>query len=330
MADTKFGVLMGGTWSQGLPSGSELLELARLAEEVGFDSIHSSDHIASPPSGPAPVVNCFPFLAAAAAVTQRVQIGPFPLTMPLHNPSIVASIMMGLHHISQGRAIFCTASGFGYPPELEAVGVDLSERPKRNSEGMDLVAKLWTEDKVTFEGQFNKTTDFNMALKDAQSTGIPTWVCGRHDSALHRAVSSGQAWAVPMVSVQDFAERRETIQKYAVEAGRDLGDGFHWIAEVGFNINSDRQKATQEAERAIEERPDKQSTTGQSPTEELIGLAAALGSPEDCASRVKEYVDAGASWIIATPLCPLSGFKGQMEQFAQEVMPRFKAVKAAA
>ncbi len=217
MADTKFGVLIGGTWPQGLPSGSELLEIARLAEEAGYDSIHTSDHIASPPSGPAPVVNCFPFLAAAAAVTQRVQLGPFPLSMPMHNPSIVASIMLGLHHISQGRAIFCTASGFSYPAELEAVGVVLSERPPRNSEGMDLVSRLWTEDSVTFEGQFNKVTDLNMALKDALPNGIPTWVNGRHDSALRRAVSSGDAWAIPMVTPQEFQEKRATIQQYAVE-----------------------------------------------------------------------------------------------------------------
>ncbi len=112
--------------------------------------------------------------------------------------------------------------------------------------------------------------------------------------------------------------------------GRDLGDGFHWIAEVGFNINPDKAKAGQEAERAIEERPDKQSTTGQPPTEELMGQAVAIGSPEECASRIREFVDAGATWIVATPLCPLSGFKGQMQQFAKEVMPRFKAVKATA
>lgn len=330
MANTKFGILMGGTWPQGLPSGGELLDLAREAEEVGFDSIHTSDHIASPPEGLAPSINAFPFLAAAAAVTRHVQLGPFPVAMPLYNASIVGSLMLSLHHISNGRAIFCTASGFGFPVELEAVGVPLSERPFRNTEGMDLVSKLWTEDNVTFEGQFNKTTNLNMTLRNSQSTSIPTWVNGRHDSALRRAVSSGEAWAVPMVTPQEFAEKRATIQKYAEEGSRDLSNGFDWIAEVGFNINADRSKAAQEAESAVELRPDKQSTTGQAPTEDLISQAAALGTIDDCIKKVQEYVDAGASWIIAAPLCPASAFRAQMQQFAREVMPRFKAVKATA
>jgi coenzyme F420-dependent glucose-6-phosphate dehydrogenase len=329
MADVKFGVLIGGTWPQGLPSGADLLDLARSAEDLGFDSIHSSDHIASPPSGPVPVVNCFTFLSAAAAVTKRVQLGTFPLSMPMHNPSIVGSAMLGLHHISDGRAIFCTASGFSYPGELEAVGVALSERPTRNSEGMDVISKLWAEDKVTFEGQFSKMTDLNMALKDAHKP-IPTWVNGRHPSALHRAVSSGDAWAIPMVGPQEFGESQAKIVQYASEEGRDLGSGFHWIVEVGFNINSDPAKARQEAEIALEARPDKESTTGQPPTKELLNEAAAVGSAEDCASRIREYVDGGATWIIATPLCPYSGFKNQMAQFSKEVMPRFKVVKATA
>ena len=330
MADTKFGILIGGTWPQGLPSGNELLDLVREAEDVGYDSVHASDHIASPPEGLAPTINAFSFLSAAAAVTSRVQLGPFPIAMPLYNASIVGSLMLSLHHMSNGRAIFCTASGFGFPVELEAVGVPLPERPFRNTEGMDLVSKLWTEDNVTFDGQFNKTTNLNMTLKTSQPNSIPTWVNGRHDSALRRAVSSGEAWAAPMVTPQEFAVKRATIQKYSEEESRDVSTGFDWIAEVGFNINPDRSVAAREAESAIELRPDKQSTTGQAPTEDLMGQAAALGTPEECIRKIREYVDGGASWIIASPLCPASGFQKQMQQFANEVMPSFKAVKATA
>jgi alkanesulfonate monooxygenase SsuD/methylene tetrahydromethanopterin reductase-like flavin-dependent oxidoreductase (luciferase family) len=328
MPDTKFGILMGGTWTQGLPSGSELLAMARGAEEAGYDSIHTSDHISSPPEGLAPSINAFPFLAAAAAVTERVKLGPYPLAMPLYNASIVGSMMLSIHHISNGRAIFCTASGFGYPVELEAVNVALPERPMRNTEGMDLVAKLWTEDNVSFEGEFNKTTNLNMTIRRSVPNSIPTWVNGRHDSALRRAVSSGEAWAVPMVTPQEFAEKRPLVQQYAEESSRDLRSGFDWVVEVGFNLNADRGRATAEAEAAVELRPDKQSTTGQAPTEDLVGQAAALGSPEECISKVREFVDSGATWIIATPLCPLSGFQDQMLQFAKHVIPSFKAVKA--
>ena len=330
MPDTKFGILIGGTWPQGLPSGNELMDFVRGAEAAGYDSIHTSDHIASPPEGLAPSINAFPFLAAAAAITKKVKLGLYPVAMPLYNATIVGSLMLSIHHISNGRAIFCTASGFGFPVELEAVGVALPERPVRNTEGMDLVSKLWTEDNVTFEGQYNKTTNLNMTLKNAVPNTIPTWVNGRHDSALRRAVSAGEAWAAPMVTPQEFAEKRATVQQYAEEAGRDLETGFEWVVEVGFNINNDRNKAAAEAESSIEQRPDKQSTTGQAPTEDLVGQAAALGSPEECISKVREYVDAGASWIVATPLCPLSGFDGQMHQFAEKVMSSFKVVKVTA
>jgi alkanesulfonate monooxygenase SsuD/methylene tetrahydromethanopterin reductase-like flavin-dependent oxidoreductase (luciferase family) len=322
MADIKFGVQIGSTWEQGLPSGSDLLDLARSIEGLGYDSIHSTDHITSPPYGPAPVVHCFPFLAAAAAVTQRVKIGPCTLQLPGHNASLVASIMLGLHHMSHGRALLNVSQADVYPNEMEAAGSAWEDRGPKNAEGIELIKKLWSEDKVTFEGKYNKVTDLNMAISPSLPP-IPFWVGGRHANALQRAARLGDAYSTPQVTPSLFKENSNKVKEIGAEDGRDLSN-FEWVTEIGFHMGADKGKVRDEAARALGE------WRTEPPTEELLEVSAALGSPDDCAQRIQDFVDSGVTWFVLTPLCTLADLQGQLQSFAKEVLPKVRAVKAPA
>jgi len=318
MVDIKFGVQIGGTWAQGLPTGPQLLDLAKSVEDLGYDSLHSTDHISSPPEGSAPVVHCFPFLSAAAAVTQRVKLGPCALQLPAHNASVVASVMLGLHHMSQGRAVLNVSQADAYPNEIEAAGITMEDRGGKNSEGIELIQKLWSEDQVTFEGKFNKVIGLDMSLRSSNPR-IPMWVGGRHEGALRRAAKLGNAYSTPQVTPQLFLENSTKVKQFAAEDGKDMSD-FSWVTEIGFHLNSDRSKARDESARALGVRTEP-------PTEELLDVSVAMGSPEECAERISDFVNSGVTWFVLTPLCSLADLKGQLEGFAKNVLPLAKAVK---
>ena len=55
-----------------------------------------------------------------------------------------------------------------------------------------------------------------------------------------------------------------------------------------------------------------------------------MGSPDDCAQRIQDFVDAGVTWFVLTPLCNLADLQGQIQSFAKEVLPKVRAVKATA
>jgi alkanesulfonate monooxygenase SsuD/methylene tetrahydromethanopterin reductase-like flavin-dependent oxidoreductase (luciferase family) len=111
MVDIKFGVQLGGTWPLGVPSGKELLDLARHVDGLGYDSVHSNDNLVSPHGGPAPVLGCMQVLSAIAAVTQQVKIGPYALQLPMYNPAVAAPMMLTLDHLSGGRSLLAVSQG---------------------------------------------------------------------------------------------------------------------------------------------------------------------------------------------------------------------------
>ena len=252
MVDIKFGVQLGGTWPLGVPSGKELLDLARHVDGLGYDSVHSNDNLVSPHGGPAPVLGCMQVLSAIAAVTQQVKIGPYALQLPMYNPAVAARMMLTLDHLSGGRSLLAVSQGGAHEYEWGIVGVELAERSARQAEGLELIRKLWAEDRVTFEGDFTKMNDVNMEPKSAQPGSIPVWIGGQHSGALARAGKMGDGWAAPKVTTEFFRESSAKVLEAGTDSGRDMKD-FQYVVELGIHMDQDIGKARREAARALGE-----------------------------------------------------------------------------
>ena len=125
-----------------------MIELAELAEELGFDHIWSAGHPATDMYYPAQ----FPLLAAIATRTKRIRIGTYIVPLPLYHPLQVAEEAVTLDALSDGR--FDLGLGVGnFNKDFECYNVPKSERGARMEEGLSIITGLWTQEKFSFKGK---------------------------------------------------------------------------------------------------------------------------------------------------------------------------------
>src|SRR5438309_4942545 len=156
----------------------ELLDLAALAEERGFDSVWVSDHYQPfrHTDGHAP--NSLAWLGAATQRTRRVPLGTSVLTPTFrYHPAVVAQAFATLDRLAPGRLILGLGTGESMN-EVPVTGLEwpeFKERFARLREAVELIRKLWSEDFVSFEGEFYKTRD--VTLYDKPSRGfVPIYI----------------------------------------------------------------------------------------------------------------------------------------------------------
>jgi len=161
-----------------------LLEFACLAEEVGFDSVFISDHFQpwKHTDGHAPF--SLAWLGALGAKTSRIVMGTSVLTPTFrYHPSIVAQAFGTLGSLFPGRVILGVGTGESLN-EVPATGnpwPEFKERFARLRESIALIQRLWTEERVTFDGEYYRTR--NATIYDRPAVPVPIYVA----AALHRA-----------------------------------------------------------------------------------------------------------------------------------------------
>ncbi len=182
---------------------SKLLAFSVLAEQVGFDSVFISDHFQpwNHTGGHAP--NALVWLGALGASTQRIVMGTSVLTPTFrYQPSIVAQAFGTLGAMFPGRVVLGVGTGEGLN-EVPSTGMawpETKERFARLREANQLIRKLWSDERVSFEGQFYRTD--KATIYDKPDKPVPIYVAaagpqiakyaGR--SAQGFICTSGKAW----------------------------------------------------------------------------------------------------------------------------------------
>jgi probable F420-dependent oxidoreductase len=165
------------------------IEVSVLAESSGFSSIWLSEHHNAAGYVGSPLLA----LAALAMRTARVRLGPFVLLMPQHHPLRVAEDGAMVDRISRGR--FVLAVGLGYvEQEFAMLGISMKERASRMEEGIQIVPRLWTEERVTHNGRHFKLDGASIHPRPVQSPRPPIWMGGWTDKALERAARLSDTW----------------------------------------------------------------------------------------------------------------------------------------
>jgi probable F420-dependent oxidoreductase len=195
----------------GRVAGSEsITKAAQHAEGLGFADIWVSDHIVHPaaqsypsPSLYDPIVT----LTWAAASTTRVGLGTSVLVVPMHNPLELANILASIDSLSGGRVIAGVGVGWS-ADEYKALGYAFDDRGRRLDETIDMMRAAWSDDPVSFHGDFISFDDIRVLPKPAHS--IPLWVGGSSEPAYRRAVTKGdgfQAVGIKPTGAVDVVER---------------------------------------------------------------------------------------------------------------------------
>jgi probable F420-dependent oxidoreductase len=310
MDKIRMGIGFGG-WRLGTPSAATIFELIDKAEQWGIDSIWLSDHLLD--IGAHPELDTPTLLAAIAARTTHMKMGPSVLLLPLRHPVIVAKIFATLDYLAPGRVI--CAVGFGAnPKEFDTLGMTIEHRAGKLDEGIVLMRKLWSESHVTFNGKYYHIEDVTIDPKPARGS-IHLWVGGRSDFALKRVARLGDGWFTSRVTPQQFREGRQKIAEYALAYGRGAAD-IEAGAIVFCHMADRSQDAHAVAERFFQNLPDREQMQQYSP----------IGSPQECCEKIARYIEAGVTKFVLWPACPPSDVIDQVDRFAHQLIPEFSAV----
>ena len=164
-----------------------MIDHTEKCEEWGYDHVWLTEHhFTDDAYNPASLS-----MAAALAVrTQRIRIGTFVLLLPFIHPVRAAEDAILADILSNGR--FDLGVGQGYThEEFDAFCFNRGERAPRLQEGVELIRRLFTEEKVTFNGRFTQTRDMTLMPRCVQTPHIPIWIGARGPKAIRRAAELG-------------------------------------------------------------------------------------------------------------------------------------------
>ena len=286
-------------------SPDRLLEFIDLCESWDIDSVWVSDRIAAPRPTLDPVV----FMAYLASRMRNMKFGTSALVLPTRHPVVLAKQLATLDFLSKGRLLLVVGIGGDDSRDFDATGVRKEERGRRGDEAIVLLKKLWTEEQVTFEGQFYSVRDLTLLPRSYQKGGPPIWVGGRSKAAYRRAGRLADGWLVSSVTPSEVCAGITAIRDHAAEVGRQVPDD-HFGVLVPFCFARDTEEALSVAGPSIRRRQDI------SPED-----YAALGTPEQVRQRIEEYVAAGATKFVMRPYGPKDTHEGQVKMLAKEVIP---------
>ena len=240
---------------------------------------------------------------------------------PLYHPVMLAKMVATVDQVSGGRLDFGIGiSGQrGTQVEFEALGIAKNTRGRRTDEMLDVMKRLWTEEKVSHQGRFFEFDDVTLLPQPQQKPYPPIWVSGRSEPAMVRAALHGDGWYPYLFTNRRLKHSNEMIRQFAAEAGREL-DGFHWGLNQPTAISNDADEAMGLAVRNVGER----YVTPERSAEDIARALCIAGTPDDCTRSIEAKIEAGVEHANLAFLSPdADGLYRQMDLFAERVMPHF-------
>lgn len=158
-----------------------LVDLAVTAEDSGWDAVFIWDHVLRPAGEPQQIADPWVALAAIAAHTSTIRLGPMVTPITRRRPIKLAREALTLDHLSRGRLTMGLGLGVDSAGELSKFGevVEPVERGKRLDEGAELLSRFWTGQPVTFEGDHFQALDVTVQPTPVQRPRIPLWFASR-------------------------------------------------------------------------------------------------------------------------------------------------------
>lgn len=256
----------------------ELLEIARVVEARGFDSLWLGDHMlyrgdGRPERGPWDV---WTTLAALAAETERVTLGPLVAATAFHEPGLIARMAAAIDEISGSRFVLGLGTGWN-ETEFEAFGIPFDRKVSRFEEAFEIVRRLLAGERVTFEGAFYTMRDAVLLPRPARR--LPLMVGGHGPRLL--------AATLPHVDVWNtwYAPYGNTVEGFA-----ELSAGIAVRKSACVLVTVDGGRGERRADRPVAH-------------EELRGhLDALAAAGADEAILVLDPIDAGAVGRVADVL----------------------------
>lgn len=314
-----------------------LLGFAVEAEKRGFDSVFISDHFQPwrHTGGHAPAA--FPWLGAVGASTSRIIMGTSVLTPTFrHHPSMVAQAFGTLGQLFPGRVILGVGSGesLNEVPATGAPWPEMKERFARLREAVRLIRLLWSEERVSFEGEFYRTEA--ATIYDRPEAPVPIYVAGAGPMVAKFAgragdgfiCTSGKPWEL-------YSETLLPNVAAGLEAAGRPSESYDRMIEMKVSFDTDKARALQdtrywgalalspEEKMSVEDPREMEKLADALPLERAAKRWIVSSDPDEHVERIRPYVELGFNHLVFH--APGEDQARFLRLYSESVLPRLRA-----
>lgn len=315
-----FGVFIPQGWKMELASiedpqakWAKAVEVAVLAEELGLDSLWVYDHFHNVPV-PAheTMFEAWTTIAAISQRTSRIMLGQMVGCAPYRNPGLLAKITSNIDVISGGRLIWGIGAGW-YEHEFRGYGYEFvkpSERIAVLRETVEIVKALWSEPDVTYQGTHFQLDGAQCDPKPVQSPHPQILIGGGGEQLTLRVVARHADASNFGGKPHEWAAKAEVLKGHCAAVGRDYDEiQKTWSPEIF--IRETEAEVTAAGSRSFWGEPVESWTAGN-----------LVGTPEQVAARIQEYVDLGCTGFY--PWCSDYPETETVRLFAERIVPQLR------
>jgi alkanesulfonate monooxygenase SsuD/methylene tetrahydromethanopterin reductase-like flavin-dependent oxidoreductase (luciferase family) len=201
-----------------------LAGIAVRCESLGYDSVWAYDHLAPYWTRRGQSYECWTLLGAIAQRTTKIKLGSLVTNVNLRNPALLAKITSTFDNISKGRLILGLGTGDRMSrTELLSYGYSFSnmnERVERLKETILILKSMWTQDRATFEGRYNKLSNAVNYPKPIQTPHPPIWIGGKHVKILDIVAEMADGWNYWGLDREKLEVRTNYLHSKCAKIGR--------------------------------------------------------------------------------------------------------------
>jgi len=204
----------------------EIVKIALLCEEVGFNSLWCSDHFfLDNESSQRDCWECWTLLSVLAVETKKIRIGPLVSCISYRHPAVLAKMSACVDELSGGRLNMGIGAGWK-TMEYEAYGIPFPssrERVKRLEEGVQIIKQMWTEDEASFHGEYYEINHAYCSPKPRQNPHPPVWIGGERPKVLDIAARFADGINIGShPSLERYVSRMKILKEACQQHGRDF------------------------------------------------------------------------------------------------------------
>lgn len=314
----------------------ELLDYGVLAEQAGFDSIFVSDHLQpwNHEGGHAPAA--MPWLGALGARTSTIVMGTSVLTPTFrYHPGVIAQAFGTLGALYPGRVIL--GVGTGEALNEVALGIpwpEVKERFARLKEAIQLIERLWSEERVTFDGQFYRTE--NATIYDRPDKPVPIYIGASGPAATRLAGRIADGFITTSGKKRElYTETLLPALEEGIEKGGRAEGEVDTLMEMKVSFDHDRERALQdtrywaplaltpEEKMGVEDPVEMQRLADALPIERAASRWIVSTDADEHVERINEYIALGFRHLVFHgPGADQARF---IELYGEEILPRLRA-----
>lgn len=310
-------------------SPARIVDAAVRAEEGGFDAVWVRDHLIWEPHGmegdDRTFVEPLMCLAAIASRTSRIHLGT-AVMIPIRWPLKVAQNMASLSYLAGGRVIAGLGLGSGQK-ELGAAGFNRKDRKPIFVETTQIMADVWTDDHVSFDGKMFSFEDVTIEPKPVDP--IPLWYGGTTRVSCENAANYCHGWMPGRVPNLTLDDRLDYLEELAEQAGRTITKSVIPLVKVDKDRTRARSGIDVDALAGSSEASKQwiQPKGGFQTVDDLGGIITA-GEPDEIVEQVIEMGRKGIDHYVFDLRLQYDEYEKVLDLLATDVLPKLRAEKA--